>query len=256
MSSGTSWYLKVRAEDIAEHAILVGDPTRVQVFADQMTDVSIKAQEREFTTLTGNYDGVEVSVVSVGIGAPSAAIVMEELWELGVKVVIRAGTAIALNTSMGSFILANGAIRHEGVSPTYLPVEFPAVCDAELLRAFQDTMREAAAPHKVGIVGTSDGFYTHLFDHNTPGRTSTKRPETLIQRFTEYGILGADMETSAVYTVGHFLGLKALSVLAATVDGKTRTMMQGQSRADFEALLATLVLKGLHRHATRPGTGT
>lgn len=246
MEPQKSWYLKCSKEDVAKQVVLVGDPARVQLFAQQMDDAQIVAQAREFTTMTGTYNGIRMSVVSVGIGAPSVAIVLEELWELGVRVIIRAGTAIALNVPPGHFILASGAVRHEGVSSTYLPLEFPAICDADLLFAFRETMKAESVPHATGLVATSDGFYTHLFEHVVPGRKSLPRQETLIEQFTSCGVLGTDMESSAVYVVGRFLGLKTLSVLVTTVDGKTSTMLKSNIRREKEKQLARLVLKGLH----------
>ena len=79
-------------------------------------------------------------------------------------------------------------------------------------------------------MATSDGFYTHLFKHTVPGHDPQRRPDDLLGRFTEWGVLGADMETSAVYTIGHYLGLKTLAVLVATVDGKTRKMLEAGLR--------------------------
>ena len=245
-----SWYLKSNPEDMAEQVVLVGDPARVHMFAEQMDQAQVVAQDREFTTLTGNYQGVRVSVVSVGIGAPSAAIVLEELWELGVKVVVRAGTALALNVPAGHLILANGAIRYEGTSPTYLPLEFPAVCDPGLLSAFEKTLKEQNAPFAVGILATSDGFYTHLFEHSVPCQEPEVRPATRLGELTKWGVLGADMETSAIYVIGHYLGLKTLSLLVSTVDGSTSTMLEADIRAEKEKQLAYLALQGLRHYAS------
>jgi uridine phosphorylase len=246
-----SWYLKCSPKDMAEAVVLVGDPARMQMFADHMSAAQIVAQDREFTSMTGEYKGVRVSVVSVGIGAPSVAIVMEELWELGARVVVRAGTALALNVPAGHFILANGAIRHEGVSTTYLPLEYPAVCDPNLLYSFQDTLRNEKASYAIGILATSDGFYTHLFEHTLPGRVPQRRPATLLKGLIQNGVLGADMETSAVYVVGHYLGLKTLSLLITTVDGRTSQMIDPSQRSAKEEQLVHLVLQGIYDYVSR-----
>lgn len=253
LSNGKSWYLKCRAEDIAPRVILVGDPARVKMFAGEMADAKIICQEREFTTLTGSYKGVAMSVISVGIGAPSAAIVLEELWELGIKVVVRAGTALTLNGNVGDFILANSAIRAEGTSPTYLPVEYPAVADFDLLRAYHQTLKDAGAPFAVGMLVTSDGFYTELFEHRVPGRAPLQRAATRLQEFSAAGVLGADMETSAIYIVGHYLGLKTLSLLVSTVDGKTNTLLDKSIRQEKEITLVRLVLQGMYLYTTHSG---
>ena len=246
-----SWYLKCSPKDMAEAVILVGDPARVQVFAGQMSAAQIVAQDREFTTLTGEYKKARVSVVSVGIGAPSVAIVLEELWELGARVVVRAGTALALNVPAGHFILASGAVRYEGVSSTYLPLEYPAVCDPDLLYSFQDTLRNEKASYATGILATSDGFYTHLFEHTIPGRVPQIRPVNLLKQLSQNGVLGADMETSAVYIVGHYLGLKTLSLLVTTVDGRTSQMIDPSQRSAREEQLVHLVLQGMYDYVSR-----
>jgi len=250
LNNGKSWYLKCRAEDVAPSAILVGDPARVKMFADAMTDAEIICQEREFTTLTGTYKGVPVSVISVGIGAPSAAIVLEELWELGVKAVVRAGTALAINVRAGDFILANSAIRSEGTSPTYLPIEYPAVADFDLLCAYRRALKDAQAPFAVGMLATSDGFYTEIFQHTVSGKPPLQRPETRLDEFRSFGVLGADMETAAVYVAGHYLGLKTLSLLVTTVDADTSKMLESSLRRQKEIELVQLVLQGLHLYVT------
>jgi len=235
--------------------VLVGDPARVRLFAAELASARVIAQEREFTTLTGTYQGLPVSVVSIGIGAPAAAIAMEELWELGARVVVRAGTAMALNVALGDLVLAQGAARFEGVSTTYLPLEFPALADADLFFAFREVLDEAHVPYRAGLIATSDGFYTHLFHHALPGRAPCRNDATLIERLIEYGVLGADMETSAIYTIGRFLGMKCVSLCVATVDGRTRAMMEPAHRTEKEEQLVRLVLKGLHAFAQRSWVG-
>lgn len=249
--SRRTWYLKCSPEDCASSVVLVGDPARVHLFASELTGARVIAQEREFTTLTGTYQGLPVSVVSIGIGAPAAAIAMEELWELGARIVVRAGTVMALNAAVGDFVLAQGAARFEGVSTTYMPLEFPALADAGLLFTFRQVLDRAHAPYCAGLVATSDGFYTQLFQHALPERKPHRDDATLIEHLIEHGVLGADMETSAIYTIGQFLGMKCVSLCAATVDGRTQRMMEPSLRTEKEKQLVRLVLKGLHAFGQR-----
>lgn len=251
LNTGRSWYLKCRTDDVAPLVILVGDPARVNLFADEMTNAEIICQEREFTTLTGDYQGVRLSVISIGIGAPSAAIVLEELWELGVRVVVRAGTALALNVNVGDFILVNSSIRSEGTSPTYFPIEYPAVADIDLLCAYREALEDANAPYAVGMLATSDGFYTEIFAHRVEGRSPIIRQKTRLAEFKEAGVLGADMETSAIYIVGSYLGIKTISLLVSTVDGETSTMLEKSLRQKKESELVRMVLDGMYLYATR-----
>jgi len=251
MGDRKTWYLKCSPEDCAPSVVLVGDPTRVHLFAKELSGTRVVAQEREFTTLTGRYQGLPVSVISIGIGAPAAAIAMEELWELGARVVVRAGTVMALNVALGDFVLAQGAVRFEGISTTYLPLEFPALADADLFFAFRQVLDEVQVRYHAGLVATSDGFYTQLFHHALPNRKPRRDDATLIERLIEQGVLGADMETSAIYTIGQFLGIKCVSLCVATVDGRTQTIMEPALRAEKEKQLVRLVLKGLYAFSQR-----
>lgn len=253
MEGKKSWYLRCSPGDCAPYVVLVGDPARLRLFGAELSEARIIAQEREFTTLTGLYQELPVSVVSTGIGAPAAAIVMEELWELGARVVVRAGTVMALNVALGDLVLAQGAARFEGVSMTYLPVEFPALADADLFFAFREVLDKDQAPYRAGLVATSDGFYTQLFHHALPEREPQRDNSWLLEQLVRHGVLGADMETSAIYTIGWLLRMKCVSLCVATVDGRTRAMLEPALRTDREKRLVRLVLKGLQVFAHGEG---
>jgi len=249
MASKKVWYLKCAAEDCAPYVILVGDPARVRLFANKLTGAHVVARNREFTTLTGTHQGLPVSVISIGIGSPAAALAMEELWELGVRVVVRAGTVMALKASLGDFVLAQGAVRFEGTSTTYLPLEFPALADVDLLFTFQQVLDDSCVPYSAGLVATSDGFYTQLFYHGLAERIPSRDDMGLTKFLTKHGVIAADMETSAIYITGQYLGIKCISLCVATVDGHTQTMMNPSKRTAKESQLAKIVLNGLSAFA-------
>jgi len=221
------------------------------MFTSQMEDVREIAQEREFRTISGSYKGTEVTIISVGIGAPSAVLVLEELWELGVKVVLRAGTGMSLGIPLGDFILVQAATRHEGTSTSYLPMEFPAVPDVDLFLHFYGTLKAENASVSSGVILTSDGFYTHMFRHAVPGRKPERPETTLIQEYERYGIVSADMETSALYIAGQVLGLQCLTLLVATVDGYEQRMLESNVRQEKERELVHLALEGIHQYASK-----
>jgi len=246
-----TWYLKVKPSECAEHVILVCDPARQSMFASQMQDIREVASEREFRTLSGAYKGSPVSVISVGIGAPSAVLVLEELWELGVKVVLRAGTGMSLGVPLGDFILAQAATRNEGTSASYLPMPFPAVPDVDLFLHFHDVLQAEKAPLSSGVILTSDGFYTDMFRHAIEGKQPRRPEKTLIQDYDQFGIVSADMETSALYIAGQYLGIKCLTILVATVDGYEQRMLEAELRKTKELELARLALEGIHQYASR-----
>ena len=251
MANEKTLYLQCEPSACAPSVVLVGDPARIELFAAELTEARTVAQEREFTTITGKYQNLPISVVSMGIGAPAAAIVLEELWELGARLVVRAGTMMALNATMGDFVLAQGAVRFDGVSTTYLPLEFPALADADLFFTFKQVLEQADVPYRAGLVASSDGFYTELFHHGVPGREPHREDVTIVDYLKQHRVLAVDMETSAIYTVSQALGIRCASLCVTTV-AHTRAMMEAPLRLEKEKQLARLVLSGLHEFAQRP----
>jgi uridine phosphorylase len=247
MKHEKSWYLKVKASECAPYVILVGDPARQQLFVDQMENIKEVAFEREFKTITGYYQGTQISVVTVGIGAPSAVLVLEELWELGVKVVVRAGTGLSLGISLGDFILVQAATRNEGTSVSYLPLTFPAVPDIDLFTSFFKTLKDENAPFSSGVIMTSDGFYSELFQHQIEGKQPARPNKILLDNYMQYGIVSADMETSALYIAGQYLDIKCLTLLVTTVDGIEQKRLAVARRLEKEKELARLALLCMHQ---------
>ncbi|MGX8704888.1 MAG: nucleoside phosphorylase, partial [bacterium] len=132
------------------------------------------AQNREYTTFTGTLDGKKVSVTSTGIGSPSAAIAIEELVRCGAKTLIRVGTCggMALPVKGGDIVIATGAVRMEGTSKEYAPLEFPAVPDFEVTMALREAaLREAHERDfhcHLGVIQSKDSFYGQHEPGNKP----------------------------------------------------------------------------------------
>ncbi|NLT97304.1 MAG: nucleoside phosphorylase, partial [Christensenellaceae bacterium] len=118
----------------AKYAILPGDPGRVEKIAAFLDNPRFYHQNREYTTWLGEIEGQPVLVMSTGMGGPSTAIAVEELYMTGVRTFIRVGTCGGMQTEGmgGDVVIANAAIRMEGTTREYVPVEFPAVADIEV----------------------------------------------------------------------------------------------------------------------------
>jgi uridine phosphorylase len=130
--------------DVAKYVLVSGDPKRVEKIA-AMFDVGSKVAEyRGFVTYTGSVDGIGISASSHGIGCPSAAIVVEELARVGAEVFIRVGTTGALQPEIksGDIVVATAAVRAEGASKCYVPLEFPAVADFDVTMALVEAARK------------------------------------------------------------------------------------------------------------------
>ena len=161
-------YMGASPETVAEYVIFSGDPWRVEVIKQYLDDPQKVAFLREFNTYTGTYKGIRVTVTSTGIGAPSAAIAMEEMYEAGMKVAVRMGTVMALQDGMlGKFIIPIAAMRRDGTSATYVEESYPAVADIELVNTMNATVLQMGAEYVNGINCTMDGFYSQMHDSNS-----------------------------------------------------------------------------------------
>ena len=155
------YHIQLKEGDIADFVILPGDPGRVDFIAEHFDDAKEIAFNREYKTVTGTYKGRPVSVTSTGIGCPSAAIAIEELANIGAKTLVRLGTSGAMqdHTRIGDLVIANGAVRQEGTSLQYMPIEFPAVPSSDMVSALESAAIESKSKYHIGVVQSKDSFY-------------------------------------------------------------------------------------------------
>ena len=155
------YHIQVAEGEVGRYVILPGDPKRCEKIAAYFDDPVKIADNREFTTYTGTLDGVKVSVTSTGIGGPSAAIAMEELTRCGADTFIRVGTCggMQMDVKSGDIVIASGAVRMEGTSREYAPIEYPAVADIDVLDALRAAAKKLGAVSHTGVVQSKDSFY-------------------------------------------------------------------------------------------------
>lgn len=202
------YHIQVGKGDVGRYVILPGDPKRCAKIAKYFDDPVLMADNREYVTYTGYLDGVKVSVTSTGIGGPSASIAMEELVMSGADTFIRIGTCggMQLDVKSGDVVIANGAIRMEGTTREYAPIEFPAVADIHLTNALMESAREMGAPYHVGIVQCKDSFY---------GQHSPERMPVSYELLNKWeawkrlGCLASEMESAALFVVASHLRVRA-----------------------------------------------
>ena len=158
---GVQYHTRLRYGAAGRYVILPGDPKRCEKIAAYLDAPQLVADVREYTTYTGLLDGVQVGVTSTGIGGPSAAIAMEELVRCGADTFLRVGTCGGIDVSVksGDLVIASGAVRMEGTSREYAPIEFPAVADFAVTRALADAAQELGFPFHLGVVQCKDSFF-------------------------------------------------------------------------------------------------
>ena len=200
--------IHIRAEpgDYADACLLPGDPLRAQYIAESFLEgAEERNRERGMLGYTGTYRGHPVSVQATGMGCPSAAIVVEELIQLGVKRLLRVGTCGGLqpDLELGDVIVAVSAVPADGTARHYVGGEPHApTADWELVPGAVHAAKELGRSVRVGAVASSDTFYDP-----DPGRH---------RRWSERGILAVEMEAAVLFTVAALRGAKAGCLLTVS----------------------------------------
>lgn len=205
---GLQYHLQIRPGDVGRYVILPGDPKRCEKIAKHFDDAKLVADSREFVTYTGYLDGEKVSVTSTGIGGPSASIAMEELVQCGADTFIRVGTCggIDLDVKGGDIVVATGAVRMEGTSREYAPIEYPAVADLEVANALVAAARELGYTYHTGVVQCKDAFYGQHEPEAMPvGYELLNKWEA----WKKMGCLASEMESAALFIVAGKLRVRA-----------------------------------------------
>ena len=208
---GIQYHVDLKAGDVGKYVILPGDPKRCKMIAQYFDNEELVADKREYTTYTGYLNGVKVSVTSTGIGGPSASIALEELVKVGAEKFIRVGTCggIDVDVKGGDLVIATGAVRMEGTSKEYAPIEFPAVADLEIVNALVQAGKNLNEECHVGIVQFKDSFYGQHSPEKSPVSYE------LINKWEAWKRLGckaSEMESAALFVVASALKVKVGSI--------------------------------------------
>ena len=206
------YHIQVAKGEVGRYVILPGDPKRCVKIAQYLENPVLIADNREFTTYTGTLDGVKVSVTSTGIGGPSASIAMEELYRCGADTFVRIGTCGGMQPDVksGDIVIATGAVRMEGTSKEYAPIEYPAVPDLTVTNALVKAAGKLNFPCHTGVVQCKDAFYGQHDPMSMPvGYELMNKWDAWIK----CGCLASEMESAAIFIVGSTLRVRTGTVL-------------------------------------------
>ncbi len=200
--------LRTRVADLADRALVVGDPGRAARVAELLDDARQLSANREYHVYGGSYRGVPLTVASHGVGAAGAVVCFEELARGGVTRIIRSGTAGGIQPEVvdGAVVVATGAVRADGVSHQLVPTEFPAIATPELTVALTEAADRTGLRVHRGIVLTGDMFY--------PSDVITGIDHRLWQRA---GVVAVEMEAAALFVTASLHGIESGAVFA--IDG-------------------------------------
>lgn len=225
-------HIRCKQGDVAEYALIPGDPGRATRIAERFDHFEKMAENREYLVYTGVKNGVRLTVCSTGIGGPSTAIGMEELARLGVHTFIRVGSAGGRKEAIpaGSVVVVNAAIRGDGTSGEYLPLIYPAVANFYVTTALMDAARDylGEEPFFVGTSLTRDAYYVQ----NQPLNELLKNTDVAV----------SEMECATVFTVGALRGLRTGAIVGtdSNIFLKNQLTLEEKDRLYLEAEQKTI----------------
>lgn len=269
-ADGSVYHLKLKAEHIADHVILVGDPGRVEVVSKQFDHIEHQISNREFTTHTGMFEGTRITALSTGIGTDNIDIVVNEL-DAAVNMdnttrqpleqkrslnLIRLGTCGSLQASLEveSTVVTEYSMGLDGIRHFYdMPVLEAEERLEQAFQAFMDFPSQMNTPYAAQADQTLLGHFQHL---GSRGITMTANgffgpqgrrlriplaDDTINETYGQFEwndlrILNYEMESSALYSLGRALGHKCLCMCVVVANRKA-----GKFSSDYKPAVEQLI---------------
>jgi uridine phosphorylase len=229
-------HIQVPSDPARTRALVCGSPERAALIAEDLSGAKVLAKNREYHTYAGDFQGVPLLVTSHGVGAAGAAICFNELIDAGITKIIRLGTAGGLtdDARIGGVVVAEAAVRNEGLSRQMIPVEYPAIANRELTTKLVQELQNQGWSGRSGIILTSDLFYPGVL-------------ESPLKLWQSAGIIAVEMECSALFVIGSLRKIQTAAVLV--LDGNPLKWKEGDYNPDPAALAKSveLAMKGALR---------
>jgi uridine phosphorylase len=255
----TVYHLNINSDDIegATVALLPGDPGRVEAIARTAPFARGRelAFKREYRTWIAYLGTTPVLVTSTGIGGPSASIAIDELAQLGIRTFLRVGTtgAIQPDVVIGTVIVTTGAVRLDGASTHYAPIEYPAVADHEVVHAAIDAARALGVPHRAGVSASCDTFYPGQERHDSYSGYVPRRFQGATEEWRKLHVLNYEMESSTVLTLCAAMGLRGGCVAGVVVNRAVSETVTREGLESGEANAVTVAVGAIARLVAQAG---
>ncbi|HAT5004805.1 TPA: uridine phosphorylase [Serratia marcescens] len=251
MSQSDVFHLGLTKNDLqgAQLAIVPGDPQRVEKIAKLMENPVHLASHREFTTWRAELDGKAVIVCSTGIGGPSTSIAVEELAQLGIRIFLRIGTtgAIQANINVGDVLVTTAAVRLDGASLHFAPMEFPAVADFACTTALVEAAKASGATTHIGVTASSDTFYPGQERYDTYSGRVVSRFKGSMEEWQAMGVMNYEMESATLLTMCASQGLRAGMVAGVIVNRTQQEIPNAETMKNTESKAVQIVVDAARR---------
>ena len=215
MDNELMYHIRIKKGDIGRYVLLPGDPFRTDLIASYFDEPQLIAHNREHKTWIGKLDGVPVAVTSTGMGCPSAAICLEELIKCGADTFIRVGTAgrvcdASYDPTLDG-VINNAAVRDEGTTVQYIPIEYPAIADRHVVDALSRAAKNLGYNFAEGITQSKDSFYGQHEPENMPVEGRLKERWEAWRRGN---VMTSEMEAAALFVISSIRGCRAASIMS------------------------------------------
>ena len=248
-SSGRQYHIGAAPGELARYLLLVGDPERAELAASRLGSVRFTNSRRDYRIYTGDHEGLELSVMCVGMGPGCMEIAVVELCQIVERpTLIRAGSAGAIqpDIALGDLVITQGALRMESASLGYVDVGFPAFAHAEAQIALVRAAEELGLPYHVGVTATAPGFFGAQ-GRELPGFVPRERDA--IAQLARQGVKNMEMETSCLLTLAALRGVRAGAVCATFANRQHDTVVDEQQRDQAQHAVIETGLAALHHLA-------
>jgi len=232
-------HLQMKKGDVGRYVLLPGDPGRTDLIAKYFDNAKLVASNREYRSFTGTLLGEKVSVVSTGIGCPSTAIAVEELIMIGADTFIRVGTSGGMQPEQepGELAIVTGAIRDEGTTLHYMPLEFPAVANIDVVLALKEAAKRTGAHYRLGVSHSKDSFY----GQHQPERMPVT--DHLLERWKAWkmgGAISSEMEAAAILVLSSIYRVRAGGIMLVAANQESKSPVH-KVVEDLDELLRTSI---------------
>ena len=242
----------------AEYVLLPGDPHRCETVAKAFDpNAKFLADSREHISYLANFHGQNILVCSTGLGAPNVGITIEELAAIGLKYYLRVGTcgAIQKHVNLGDIVVSSAAVRLEGASKDYAPIEYPAVSSLELTNDIITGLKTTEIPYHVGITASTDTFWQGQERYDSYTGYLLQKKRGAIDEWRALNVINFEMEASALFVMASTMGLHAACICGVvavryesekiSVVTKMGTAQDNWEKATTNAIYQSLKRRGL-----------
>ena len=243
-AGGKQYHIELKPGDIPGFVLLPGDPGRIDVIASLWNNVEEVAYHRQYRTIRGTYKGVEIAATSTGIGGPATEIALIELIKVGAHTFIRVGSTGAIHPEIGpgDLIISVAAMRLEGASKAYAPIEYPAVASLDVTQALILAADSLGYRYFVGITASTDSFYAGQ-ERPSINEYLPRWQRGLIEDLRKLNVLNFEMEAATLFTLASIFNVRAGCVSAVFANRITNEFeVKGEKEASKVASEAVKIL--------------